>query len=384
MQTHGITIKKVESTRDLKRFVQFYYDLYRDCEQAVPFLYSDEMATLRKDKNPAFEYCEADYFLAYEGERLVGRVAAIVNRRANERWNKRLVRFGWFDFVDDRRVSTALIQAVEAWGRERGMDEIGGPFGFTDMDREGLLVEGFDRLATAYINYNYPDYVDHIEQMGGFQKDNDYVEYHVRVPETTPDKFRKIAEMVERRYNLRVHKFTRKELIEKGMGREVFNILNATYDGLYGFAQLTDHQIDKLVDDYIRKANLNLVTAIVDANDHDRMVGFGISFPSFSRALRKTRDGRLLPFGWWHLLKILKWHKTDTVDLLLIGVLPEYRAKGANALIFNDLIGRFREEGYQWAEAMPQMETNKAVLSHWQYLDSEQHRRHRCYCRPMQ
>ena len=165
------------------------------------------------------------------------------------------------------------------------------------------------------------------------------------------------------------------------MGREVFRILNATYNDLYGFSQLSEKQIDKLVSDYIEKADLNLITAILDGNDHDKMVGFGISFPSFSKALRKTRDGRLLPFGWWHLLKILKFHRTDTVDLLLIGVLPEYRTKGANALIFNDLIQRFRDDGYHWAEAMPQMETNKAVLSHWQYLESEQHRRHRCYCR---
>lgn len=378
-----ITIKQVESRRDLRRFVEFYYDLYRDCEFAVPFLYSDEMATLRKDKNPAFEYCEAEYFMAYSDGKPVGRVTAIINHRANQRWNRRLVRFGWLDFVDDIRVSKALIDKVGEWGRMHGMDEIGGPFGFIDMDREGMLIEGFDRLSTAYINYNYPYYVEHINRLGGFEKDNDYVEFHVRVPEVTPDKFQKIAEMVEKRYNLHVHKFTRKELIDGGMGREVFNILNATYDGLYGFAQLSDRQIDKLVDDYIRKANLNLVTAIVDGNDHDRIVGFGISFPSFSKALRKTHDGKLLPFGWWQLLKILKWHKTDTVDLLLIGVLPEYRTKGANALIFNDLIGRFRDEGYQWAEAMPQMETNKAVLSHWQYLESEQHRRHRCYCRKL-
>ena len=376
-----IEIKRVDDKKSLRQFIQFYYDLYRNCQYSVPFLYFDEVATLDKKKNPAFEVCEADYFLAYKDGKIVGRVAAMINHRANHRWNRKLVRFGWLDFIDDREVSEALIHTVEQWGKERGMEEIGGPFGFTDMDREGMLVEGFNRLSTMYINYNYPYYPQHIEQMAGFRKDNDYVEFRVKIPEKTPDKFARLAQMVEQRYHLHVHKFTRDELLNQGMGREVFRILNLTYNNLYGFSQLSEKQIDKLVSDYIEKADLNLVTAIMDGNDHDKMVGFGIAFPSFSQALRKTHDGRLFPFGWWHLLKILKFHRTDTVDLLLIGVLPEYRAKGANALIFDDILQCVRKYGYKWAEAMPQMETNKAVLSHWQYFDSEQHRRHRCYCR---
>ena len=379
----NIEIKKVENRKALKQFVQFYYDLYRDCPYSVPFLYFDEMSTLRKDRNPAFECCDADYFLAFKDGKVVGRVAAIINRNANERWQCRQVRFGWFDFIDDYAVSEALMGAVMEWGRERGMNEVAGPLGFTDMDREGMLVEGFDRLATMYINYNYPYYVDHIEHIGGFVKDNDYVELHVNIPAKTPDKFARLAEMVKKRYNLRVHKFTRKELIQGGKGRELFEILNETYDGLYGFARLTDRQIDKLINDYIKIADLQLVAAIVDGNDNDRMVGFGVTFPSFSKALRKTRDGRLFPFGWWHLLRVLKWHKTDTVDLLLIGVLPEYRSKGANALIFDDLIQSCRRVGYYQAEAMPQMESNKGVLSQWQYMDTERTRRHRCFKRPI-
>ncbi len=379
----SVEIRKVVDKKGLRQFIQFYYDLYRECPFAVPFLFSDEMSTLSHRTNPAFDHCEADYFLAWKDGKIVGRVAAIINRHSNEHWNRKQVRFGWLDFIDDHEVSSALLQTVAKWGRERGMNEISGPMGFTDMDREGMLVEGFDRLSTMYINYNYPYYVEHIEHFGGFVKDNDYLEFRIRVPEVTPPKFAKLAEVVEQRYNLHVHKFTRHELLGGGMGREVFNILNQTYDGLYGFAKLTEKQIDKLVDDYIKIADLNLVTAIVDGNKNNKMVGFGISFPSFSRALRKTHDGRFLPFGWWHLLRVLKFHKTDTVDLLLIGVLPEYRSKGANALIFKDLIQRFRNDGYQWAEAMPQMETNKAVLSHWQYLDSEQHRRHRCFNRKL-
>jgi len=372
----AIDIKRVTNRKELRQFVQFYYDLYRGNACAVPYLYFDEMATLRHDKNPSFECCEAAYFMAFRDGRMVGRVAAIINRRANERWNCRQVRFGWFDFIDDEAVSAALLNTVEDWGRERGMTEIAGPLGFIDTDREGMLVEGFDALSTMYVNYNYAYYPQHMERLGGFTKDNDYVEMRVKVPEVVPDKFAKITEMVRRRYGLRVHKFTRKELIDAGYGRQVFDLLNATYKDLYGFSQLSDRQIDKLVNDYIKIADLNLVTAVMDG---DKMVGFGITFPSFSRAMQQTRDGRFLPFGWWHMLKVLKWHKTPIVDLLLIGVLPDYRAKGANALIFDDLIRWFQRYGFEWAETGPQMESNEGVLSQWQYLEAHQVRRHRCY-----
>ena len=371
-----VEIRKVTTKRELKQFIQFYYDLYRGSEQAVPYLFFDEMATLRRDKNPSFECCEADYFLALCDNKVVGRVAAIINRRANEQWKVKLVRFGWLDFIDDLEVSTALLNAVEQWGRERGMTEMAGPLGFIDTDREGMLIEGFDELSTMYVNYNYPYYAKHIEQLTGFKKDNDYVELRVKVPTDDNFKFHKIAEMVKKRYGLSVHKFTRDELLNQGMGREVFHLLNETYKDLYGFSQLSTQQIDKLVNDYIKIADLNLVTAIMDG---DRMIGFGITFSSFSRALQKTRDGRLFPFGWWHLLQILKRHKTDTVDLLLIGVLPNYRSKGANALIFDDLIHQFQRYGFDWAVTGPQMESNEGVLAQWQYLESTPVRRHRCF-----
>lgn len=391
-----IEIRQVKTKKDLDLFIDFYYDLYRNSEYAVPFMRFDEVGTLRKDKNPSFEFCDAEYFLAYRDSKVVGRVAAIINHRANEQWQKKQVRFGWFDFVDDMNVSKALLQAVEEYGRQHGMTEIVGPLGFTDMDREGMMIEGFNRLATAYVIYNYPYYPRHIEAIGGYEKDNDWMEYRIKVPEITPEKFAKTAQMIERRYNLHVHKFTSKELLRQGMGRKVFEILNETYKDLYDFQKLSERQIDQLVNDYIKKADLNLVTAIVDKNyaDNDacndvdaneiktlrgKMVGFGISFPSFAKALQKTKNGKLFPFGWWHLLKILKWHKTDTVDLLLIGVLPEYRTKGANALIFSDLIEQYRQYGFKWAEAMPQMEANTKMRNQWQYLESEIHRRRRCF-----
>ena len=372
----NIEIRPVTTRRELQQFVQFYYDLYRGNDHAVPYLYSEEMSVLREDRNSSFECCEAQYFMAFKDDKMVGRVAAIINNRANERWDRKQVRFSWFDFVDDQEVSAALLKAVEDWGRSKGMTEITGPIGFIDTDREGMLVDGFDRLSTMYINYNYPYYPQHMEQFAGYEKANDWIELRVKVPEVVPDKFAKITEMVRKRYGLRVHKFTRKELIADGWGKRIFDLLNETYKDLYGFSQLSNHQIEQLVNDYVKIADLNLVTGVMDG---DKLVGFGITFPSFSRALKKTRDGRYLPFGWWHLLKILKWHKTDTVDLLLIGVLPEDRSKGANALIFDDLIRQFQRYGFDWAETGPQMESNEGVLSQWQYLESTPHRRHRCY-----
>ena len=376
---NSLEIRKVTSNRELKQFIRFYYDLYRGSKYAVPFLFFDEWNTLSRDRNPSFECCDTEYFMAFRDGKMVGRVAAIINRRANERWNRQLVRFGWFDFVDDREVSQALLQAVEDWGKEQGMTEIGGPLGFTDMDREGMLIEGFEEIATHYINYNYPYYPQHMEQLGGWQKDNDYMEYHVRIPDVVPEKFSKLSAMIKKRYNLQTCKFTRHELIDEGKGREIFHIINETYKDLYGYSNLSERQIDQLVDSYIKKADLNLITGVVDSNDNNRLIGFGITFSSFARAMQKSRNGSLWPFTWWHVLRAMKWHKTDTVDLLLIAVLPEYRAKGANALIFNELIQRFQDYGFKWAEAMPQMESNEGVQSHWQYLESRQHRRHRCF-----
>ena len=373
-----ITIKKIEDLKGLRDFIQFRYDLYRDDPNDVPYLYSDEEFTLRHDKNASFDDCEADYFMAYRDGKPVGRVAAIINRKANERWQTKSVRFGWFDFIDDIEVSKALLDTVAQWGRERGMDKMIGPMGFADTDREGMLIEGFGEYSTAYANYNYDYYPRHMEQ-GGFEKDNDWVQCQVKVPERVPEKFGKVAEMVSRRYNLKVHKLSRKELLKEGYGREVFQMLNICYGNLYGFASLGERKVDQLVDQYIRIADLNLVSIIVDANLNNKMVGFGITFPSLSKAQRKLKNGKLLPFGWIGMLDAIKWHHADTVDMLLIGVLPEYRGKGANALIFSDLIQQYNRYGFKWAEAMPQMETNDHMLGQWQYLEANYHRRLRSY-----
>ena len=231
-----IEIKRVTNNSELSQFVQFYYDLYRDNDYAVPFLYSEEMATLRSDKNPSFECCESQYFMAFRGGKMVGRIAAIINHRANDKWERKSVRFGWVDFIDDIEVSSALFQAVEQWGREKGMTEMVGPLGFTDMDPEGMLIEGFDKLGTMATIYNYPYYPKHIEQLGGFEKDNDYVEYRIFVPkEGMPEKFRKVSEMVMKRYNLHpVHPKRSQVFGKEQIGRKVLDVVNKTFGHLYG------------------------------------------------------------------------------------------------------------------------------------------------------
>lgn len=376
----AIEIKKVESRRDLCKFIDFHNELYKGNPYHVPNLYFDEMNTFRKDKNAAFDFCEAEYFMAYRDGKAVGRVAAIINHSANKKWERESVRFGWIDFVDDIEVSKALLKAVEDYGKSKGMKEIVGPLGFTDMDPEGMLLYGYDQLGTQATAYNYPYYPEHMDRMGGWEKDNDYVEYKLYVPEEMPEKYATIAKMIQKRYNLQVKKLKRNEIYgENGYGRKIFQVVNETFKDLYGYSKLTDRQIEQYVKMYLPMADLDLITIIEDWNTPDhKVVGIGISIPSLARALQKC-GGKLFPFGWWHILRALKFHKTEVVDLLLIGVLPEYRQKGANALLFYDLIPHYQRLGFKWGETHVEMETNMKVQGQWQYLNREIHKRRRCY-----
>lgn len=375
----AVEIRKVETEKDLKTFIDFHYDLYAGSPYDVPNLYIDERNTLDKKRNAAFDFCTAEYFLAYKDGKVAGRVAAIINYRVNKHWNRQDVRFGWIDFIDDLEVSRALFDAVAAYGRENGMTAMVGPLGFSDMDPEGMLTWGFDKLGTMATIYNYDYYPRHMEQLGGWAKDNDYVEYFLPVPDKVPEKYAKIASLVEKRYNLHVKKLTRKDVFQGGWGRKLFEIINATYTNLYGFVSLTDRQIDQYVKMYMPMVDLNLVTVIVDGNKNDAVAGMGITIPSLSHALQKCRRGRLLPTGWWHVLRAIKFHKTEGVDLLLVGFLPEYRAKGANALLFSDLIPRYNEYGIKWGESQVEMESNEGVQGQWGALDPINHKRRRCY-----
>ena len=375
-----IEIKRVESKKDLKTFIDFHYDLYEGNEYDVPNLFSDEMNTLSKDKNAAFEFCEAEYYLAYKDGKLAGRVAAIINHKANNKWGKKSVRFGWIDFIDDREVSKALLDAVEKYGREKGMEDVVGPLGFTDMDPEGMLVWGFDQLGTMPTIYNYAYYPEHIEALEGFEVDNKYVEFKIMVPDEVPEKYAKIAMMIEKRYNLHVRKLTKKDVFQGGMGQKIFDLINDTYKDLYGYSELSQKQIDQLIKSYLGFLDFNLITCIEDWTDGEhKLIGVGITMPSLAHALRKCRRGRLLPFGWFHVLRAIKMHKTNIVDLLLIGILPEYRAKGANALLFADLIPWYQKYGIEWGETQVELETNAGVQGQWGALTPVMHKRRKCY-----
>ena len=376
----AVTIKKVTTKQELKRFFRFNYELYRGNPYSVPDLYDDMLNTFNRRKNAAFEFCEADYFLAYKDGQLVGRVAAIINNRANETWGKKEVRFGWIDFMDDTEVSEALIHAVEQWGKERGMTHITGPLGFTDMDAEGMLVEGFDQLGTMATIYNYPYYPQHIERLG-FAKDADWVEYKIYIPDAIPDKHKRISDLIQRKYNLKVKKYTSSRKIARDYGQAIFELINEAYTPLYGYSALTQRQIDQYVKMYLPILDLRMVTLITDADD--QLVAVGISMPSLSEALQKSH-GRLLPFGWYYLLKALFFkRRAKMLDLLLVAVKPEYQNKGVNALLFSDLIPVYQQLGFEYAESNPELELNGKVQAQWEYFRTEQHKRRRAFVKEM-
>lgn len=372
----SVEIKKVTTQSELKRFIRFNYEFYKDNPYSVPDLYDDMLNTFSPKKNAAFEFCEADYFLALRDGKIVGRVAAIINRRANEKWNRKTVRFGWIDFVDDMEVSTALIDTVKQWGKERGMTEIEGPLGFTDMDAEGMLVEGFDQLSTMATIYNYPYYPQHMERLG-LSKSADWVEMKIYVPDAIPEKHRRISDIIAKRYNLHIRKLkSKKEVRQSGVAHDIFRLINDAYTPLFGYSRMTERQIDQYVKMYVPVLDLRMVSIV--ENEQNEIVAVGISMASLSRALQKAK-GRLLPFGWYHLLKALMWKRPKVLDLLLVAVRPDYQGKGVNALLFTDLIPVYKELGFEYAESNPELEMNEKVQNQWQYFKTEQHKRRRCF-----
>lgn len=371
-----VTIKQVATNKDLKKFIRFNYELYKNNQYSVPDLYEDMLNTF-SDKNAAMEFCEAAYFLAYKGNEIVGRVAAIINKKANKTWNLKTVRFGWIDFIDDEEVSKALLNKVEEWGRERGMDTIQGPLGFTDLDAEGMLIEGFEELSTMATIYNYPYYPQHMEKLG-FEKDADWIEMLMTVPKETgmPERLSRIAEIVMKKYDLRIKKYTSARKIAKDYGQEIFKVINEAFKPLFGYSELSQKQIDQYVRMYLPVLDLKLVSLITEANG--RLVAVGISMPSMSRALQKAK-GKLTPLGWWHLLKALKFKKPKILDLMLVGVLPEYQSKGVNSILFYDLLPIYISEGYDYVETNPELEENNKVQQQWIYFERRQHKRRRCF-----
>ncbi len=370
------TIHKVSSPRELRRFARFNYKLYKDNPYSVPDLYSDILKTFSRERNPAFEFCEAEYFLAYQNGKVVGRVAAIINHKANAAWGKKAVRFGWIDFIDDLDVSRALLKAVEQWGADKGMTTMEGPLGFTDMDAEGMLIEGFDELSTMATIYNYPYYPEHMEKLG-LEKAIDWVEMKLKVPERLPEQYEKIARIVQQRLNLHVRKLRSvREIRRTGLGYKIFDLVNEAYKPLFGYSEMTKAQIDRYINEYLPILDLSMVTLVEDSDNE--LVGVGISMASLSRALQKAK-GRLWPFGWWHLLKALFIKRPPILDLLLIAIKPEYQGKGVNAMMFADLIPIYIKHGFEWGETNPELEVNDKIQSQWHYLDNRIHKRRRCY-----
>lgn len=371
----SVIIKEVTTNKELKKFVKFNIDLYKDNPYHIPGLIEEEMVTHDRKQNPAFEVCDAIYFLAYKDGKIVGRIAGIINKNSNETWNQKRARFGFVDFIDDEEVVDALFKAVSDWAKQKGMEELQGPMGYTDMDHEGMLVEGFDQLGTMATTYNYPYYPKHMERMG-FVKDQDWCEFKVFVPrEGVPEKHLRIGEIVKRKYGLSIRKFKNKKEVMP-YARKLFNTLNEAYAPLYGFSKLTPKQIDYYINMYIPMLRYDLVT-IVTRDEDDEVVAFGISLPSLSKAMQKAK-GHLFPFGWIHLLKALK-SKPKVVDLYLMGVLPEYQSKGVNALLFNDLIPIYNKLGVEYAESNPELETNNAVQAQWDYFKREHHKTRRAF-----
>ncbi len=376
-----VTIKKVTTKDDLRKFIQFGIDLYEGNEYFVPPLIFDEMATLNMSKNPAFEHCDAAYFLAYRDEEIVGRIGVIINHKANEIWKQKNARFSFVDFIDDAEVTDALFAKAESWARSRGMEKIHGPLGFTDLDHEGMLIEGFDRMSTMNTIYNYPYYPVHMERMG-YVKDQDWLEFLIQIPDEIPERYTRMFDVVKRRFGLTVKRFERKKDVFP-YARDIFLLFNKAYKDLFGYVELSEKQIDYYVDTYIPLLRLEFLSLILRQQDN-KVVGVGIGLPSMSEALRKAK-GKFLPTGWIHLYKALKGigNTTNVLDLLMIAVDPEYQGKGLNALMVSEFFNAAKKFNLTEAETNLELETNNKVHALWGDFEYEQHKRRRAFIKDL-
>ncbi len=376
----SVEIKEVTTRKQLREFVNFPEKLYRNNPYYVPPLEFDQLDTLDQKKGAAQEFCDSKLYLAYKDGELVGRVAAIVNHLANEQWNHKEVRFGWYDFVDDREVSEALMAKVEEFGRQYGMESVVGPLGFTDFDPEGLLVEGYDAMNTMALIYNDPYYVDHIDALG-FQKDADWIEYKVYIPEELPSRVGRMANIIKERANVHVRPLTRK-LVKKGdYGHKLLKLINLCYKDLYNFTVLPDKMADKYLGFYLSILDLNFVSVV--ENEKDEIVAFGITMPSLNKALQKSR-GKLFPFGWWYLLKSLYLKREEGVEMLLVGVHPDYRNSGVNTLVQADMFRKYSDAGVKWAETNAILETNIKNQGQFKEFEHECRKRRRSYIKKLE
>ncbi|HWI91273.1 MAG TPA: hypothetical protein VNT20_08350 [Flavisolibacter sp.] len=367
-----VVIKEISGKKQLKQFVRYPYLLYKNHPYHIPKLMFDEMTTLSKEKNPAFDHCESRYWLAYKNGEVVGRIAAILNNAFIKKWNKNYLRFGWFDFEEDEVVGRLLLKQVEDWAKEKNMDAVHGPLGFTDLDYEGMLIEGFDQRGTMATIYNHPYYPKSLE-ICGYKKDTDWIEYRIKVPDSIPERIEQIALNVEKRYDLKIIR-TKKPKDLLPYAEEIFELINSTYEELYGVVPLTKKQTAYYAKQYLSFLRTDFICMIADKND--KIISVGISMPSLSAALQKSK-GKLFPFGFIHLLKALK--KNDAVDMLIVGIRKDFQNKGVNAILINEMGKAYISSNIKWAETNPELEDNTKVQSLWQYFDAVQHKRRRCY-----
>lgn len=358
----------------MKDFIRFPNELYKDNHQYVPDLDIDVRSTFDAKKNPGLKFSDVQPFVAYSDGKPVGRVAAIINRHANETWKAQIVRFSMIDFVDDREVSKALIEAVAKWGRERGMDTIQGPLGITDFDKEGMLIEDFDKMAAMTEYYNYSYYQEHMKALD-FEKAVDWVQIRVAVPREVPKKYARVSRLSKEMFGLHVRTLTRKE-VRNGYGLKIFKLINQAYAPLFGFTPMSEGQVSEFVNMYLPLLNLDMVPVV--ENDKGELVAFTATMTSISHALRHTH-GKLFPLGWFWLLRSLKWHPEHTAGLLLIAVRPDYQGLGVNALLFDHLIPVYNRLGIKYAETGPQLEDNVKEISQWKPLNPEFIKRRRCW-----
>lgn len=374
-----IKIKEVKNRKELDQFIEFPNILYKDCPQYVPEFRQDVLNMLNAGKNPALKFCLHKVFLAYKDGMIAGRVIGIINPRANTVWHTKYVRFGYIDFVDDIEVTKALVGAVAQWGKEQGMTAIQGPMGFTDYDKEGMLIGDYHLEGSMTTIYNYPYYKSHMEALG-FRKEADWIQIKIDFPEELPPRFHKVAQLIRKKFGLRVTTLTKKE-IYGARGHEVFHLLNQAYAPLFGFTPFDEEQIDFFLSQYVPILNTRMMPVV--QNGQDEIIGVAITLPGLSGALRKSK-GKLFPLGWFHLLRSLKWRREETMELLLIGVRPDYQGKGVNSLFFEHLLHTCRKYGFRYAETCPQLETNTKEISQWKDLGPRYIKPRRCWCRKLQ
>ena len=369
----SVRIREVTLKKDLKKWIEFPNSLYKNNEYFVPFLATDEMETFSPDKNPAYDFCETKLFLAYKNNKIVGRIAGLINHAYNKKWDKNAIRFTRFDFIDDYEVSKALFQKVVDWGRENGLTEIMGPIGFTDMDHEGMLIEGFEEFNLSITFYNHPYYIDHMERLG-LQKDIDWFEYRINVPESLDPRFAKISNRICEKNNYSVVTYNNRKVLYND-ALEAFKIIDVAFSKLYGTVPLTSEVIKHAIDGYVPVVNLEYVCSIKDKDGN--IIGFGVLVPSIAKALKKS-DGKMLPFGVFRLLRALNG-KNDTLEMFFVAVKPEYQSLGLPAILINTLAPKIIENGVKYCETGPMLETNTAIHSMWRHFEKRQHRRRRCY-----